>query len=128
MRSWRRLAYPWRPDSRFTNAGVSNGEPSSPRCYTRKRGDASQERRVALDELEELLRGDAEQSCVRLVLRHLDAKDRSPIHPAKGLEIAPVIEDRYVLANAKVSGFCHHRIHHFLGSPAASIFLVRNGG
>jgi hypothetical protein len=26
MRSWRRLAYPWRPDSRFTNAGVSSIE------------------------------------------------------------------------------------------------------
>src|SRR5437660_192754 len=89
-------------------------EPASPRCHTRQRGDAGQERRVALDKVEELLRGDADQSCVRLVLRHLDAKDRSPIHPAKGLEIAPVIENRYVLADAKFSGLRHRRSHHFL--------------
>src|SRR5271166_1885637 len=80
-------------------------KPASPRCHARKRGDAGQERRVALDKVEEFLRGDAQQSGVRLVLRHLDAKDRSPIHPAKGLEIAPIIENRYVLANANISGF-----------------------
>jgi hypothetical protein len=39
------------------------------------------------------------------ILRHLDAKDRDPIHPAKGLEIAAVIENRHVFGNAKFSGF-----------------------
>src|SRR5271169_1388635 len=63
-------------------------KPSSPRRHTRKRGHPSQKRRVALDKFEEVMRGDTEQSCVSLVLRNLDGKDRSPIHPAKGLEIA----------------------------------------
>ena len=67
-----------------------------------------------MDEVKEFLRRDAKQSCVRLVLRDLDAKDRSPIHPATGLEIAPVIENRHVLANAKFYGFLHRRIDHFL--------------
>jgi hypothetical protein len=67
-----------------------------------------------LDKVEKVLRGNAEQSCVRLILRHLDGKDRGPIHPAKGLEIAAVIENRYVLGNAKFSGFRHRFIHHFL--------------
>jgi len=31
-----------------------------------------------------LLRGDAEQSRVRLILRNLNGRDRGPIHPAKG--------------------------------------------
>src|SRR6266478_5960078 len=61
------------------------------------------------------MRGDAEQSCIRLILRNLDAKDRCPIHPAEGLEIAAVIENRYVLANVKCSGFRPRCIHHFLG-------------
>ncbi len=47
-------------------------------------------------------------------LRHLDAKDQGPIHPAEGLEIAAVIENRYVLADDKFSGFRHRWIHHFL--------------
>src|SRR5712672_4308030 len=40
-----------------------------------------------------------------------------PIRPSNqsaGLEIAPVIENRHVLGNAKFSGFRHRRIHHFL--------------
>src|SRR4029077_19898701 len=74
----------------------------------------SQRRRVALDKVEKVVRRDTEQSCVSLVLRNLDAKDRSSIHPAKGLEIAAVIQNRDVLANANFSGFRHRRIHHFL--------------
>jgi hypothetical protein len=58
-----------------------------------------------LDEVEKVLRGDAEQSRIRLVLRNFDAKDRSPIHPAECLEIAPIIENRYVLANANFASF-----------------------
>src|SRR5207253_6013443 len=91
-----------------------DGKPSTPSRHTRKRWDAGQKRRVALDKVEKVLRGDAEQSCVRLVLRNLDGKDRGPIHPAKALEIATVIENRYVLANAKFSGFRHRFLHHFL--------------
>src|SRR5260221_513102 len=56
------------------------GNPPSPRRHAPKRGHAGQERRVALHEVKEFLRRDAKQSCVRLVLRDLDAKDRSPIH------------------------------------------------
>src|SRR5580704_6394882 len=56
--------------------------------HTCKRGNAGQKRRVALDKVEKV-RGDAEQSCIRLILRNLDAKDRGPIHPAECLEIAP---------------------------------------
>jgi hypothetical protein len=67
-----------------------------------------------LDKFEKVLRGDAEQSCIRLILRNLDGKDRGPIHAAKGLEIATVIENRYVLGNANFSGFRHRLIHHFL--------------
>src|SRR2546426_1243961 len=77
-------------------------------------GRPAKKRRVALDKVEKVLRRDAEQSCVRLILRNLDGRDRGPIHPAKGLEIAAVIENRYVLANAKFSGFCQRFIHHFL--------------
>src|SRR3984893_13889686 len=91
-----------------------DGKPATPRRYTRKRGDAGQKRRVALDKVEKVLSGDAEQSGVRLVLRNLDGRHRGPIHPAKGLEIAAVIEDRHVLANAKFSGLCHCCIHHLL--------------
>src|SRR6266446_3124574 len=50
-----------------------------------------------------------------LVLRHLNAKDRGSIHPTECLEIAAVIENRYVLGHAKLSGFRHRFIHHFLG-------------
>src|SRR5205085_10672883 len=32
----------------------------------------------------QVLCGNAEQSCIRLVLRHLDAKDRGAIHPGNG--------------------------------------------
>ena len=40
-----RPAHPDRPDNFSVHL---NGEPSSPRRHTRKRGDAGQERRVAL--------------------------------------------------------------------------------
>src|SRR5207253_5729020 len=91
-----------------------NGKPSSPRRHTRKRGEAGQERRVALDKVEKVLRGDAEQSCVCLILRNLNGRDRGPIHSAECLEIAAFIENRYVLTNANFSGFRHRFIHHFL--------------
>jgi hypothetical protein len=42
--------------------------------------------------------------------------DRGPIHPAECLEIAPVIENRCVFANANFSGFCHGCIHLFYAS------------
>src|SRR6476619_3915405 len=91
-----------------------DGKPAAPRRHTRKRGDAGQKRWVALDEVEKVLSGDAEQSGVRLLLRNLDGRHRGPIHPAKGLEIAAVVEDRHVLANAEFSGFRHCCIHHLL--------------
>src|SRR5258708_37575125 len=106
-----RPAHSDRPDNFSVDL---DGKPSTPRRHTGKRGHAGQERRVALDKVEKVLRGDAEQSRVRLVLRNLDAKDRGPIHPAKGLEIAAVIEDRHVLGNADFSGFRHRFFHHFL--------------
>src|SRR6202030_2481417 len=93
-----RAAQPDRPDNLSVHL---DGKPATPRRYTRKRGDAGQKRRVALDKVEKVLSGDAEQSGVRLLLRNLDGRHRGPIHPAKGLEIAAVIENRYVLANAK---------------------------
>src|SRR6202140_1834606 len=91
-----------------------DGKSATPRRYTRKRGDAGQKRRVALDKVEKVLSGDAEQSGVRLLLRNLDGRHRGPIHPPKGLQIAPVIEDRHVLAKAKFSGFSHCSNHHLL--------------
>src|SRR5258708_36396581 len=106
-----RPAHPDRPDNFSVDL---DGNPSTPRCHTGKRGHAGQKRRVALDKVEKVLRGDAEQSRVCLVLRNLDAKDRGPIHPAKGLEIAAVIENRHVLGDADFSGFCHRFFHHFL--------------
>src|SRR5437899_7411078 len=106
-----RPAQPDRPD----NFSVyTDGKPSSPRRHTRKRGDAGQERWVALNKVEKVLRGDTEQSCIRLILRNLDGKDRGTIHPAECLEIASVIENRYVLANSKLSGFRHGFGQHFL--------------
>src|SRR3984885_10106809 len=97
-----RPAQPDRPDNFSIHL---NGKPSTPRRHTRKRWDAGQKRRVALDKVEKVLRRDAEQSCVRLVLGHLSGRDRGAIHPAECLEIAAVVENRYVLANAKFSGF-----------------------
>src|SRR5260370_38441101 len=75
-------------------------KPSSIRSNTPERGDAGQKRRVALDEVEEILRGDAEQRRISFVLRDLDRKNRGPTLPAKGLEFTAVIENRYVLGNA----------------------------
>src|SRR6266852_179381 len=106
-----RPAHSDRPDNFSVHL---NGKPSSVRRYTRKRGDASQKRWVALDKVKKVLRGDAKQSCIRLIVRDLDGEDRGPIHPAEGLEIPPVIENRYVLGNANFSGFRHRFIHHFL--------------
>src|SRR3977135_2248051 len=67
-----------------------NGKAPTPRRHTRKCGNTGQKRRVALDEVEKVLRRDAEQSCVGLMLRNLNGRDRGPIHPAKGLEIAAI--------------------------------------
>src|SRR5882724_5888629 len=106
-----RPAQPDRPDNFSVHL---NGKPPTPRRHTRKCGDAGQKRWVTLDEVEKVLRGDAEQSCVSLVLRNLNGGDRSSIHPTEGLEIAAVIENRHVLANANFSGFRQRRIHHFL--------------
>src|ERR1700730_2008194 len=102
IRTRGRPAQPDRPDNFSVHL---NGKPSTPRRDTRKRRDAGQKRRIALDRVEKVLSRDAEQSCVRLILRHLDAKDRSSIHPPKGFEISAVIENRYVLGNAKFSSF-----------------------
>src|SRR5258706_11253123 len=87
-----RPAYPDCPDSFSVHL---DGKPAAPRRHTRERGDTGQKRRVALDKVEKVLRGDAEQSGVRLLLRNLDGWHRGPIHPAKGLEIAAVIENRH---------------------------------
>src|SRR6266853_1866400 len=54
-----RPAQPDRPDNFSVHL---NGKPSTPRRHTRKRRDAGQKRRVALDKVEKLLRGDSEQS------------------------------------------------------------------
>src|SRR5438309_7479117 len=80
-----RPAQPDRPDNFSVHL---NGKPSTPSRHARKRGDASQKRRVAFDKVEKVLRGDAEESCVRFVQRHLDAKYRGPIHPAECLDAA----------------------------------------
>ena len=45
---------------------------------------------------------------------NLNAKDRGSIHPTECLEIATIIENRYVLGHAKLPCFHHRFIHHFL--------------
>src|ERR1700685_2034015 len=90
--------------SRMDGASMPTIEIAQKKAYTALFGVSTQD----------VLSGDAKQSGVRLLLRNLDGRHRGPIHPAKGLEIAAVIEDRHVLANAKFSGFCHCCIHHFL--------------
>src|SRR5437899_1623139 len=104
-----RSAHPDRADDFSVHL---NRKPSTPRRHTRKRGHSGQKRRVALDKVEKVLRRDAEQSRVRLVLRNLDAKDRGRIHPAKGLEVATVVEDRDVFGNANFSCLRNRFIHH----------------
>jgi hypothetical protein len=47
---------PNRPDNFSVHL---NRKPSTPRRHTRKRGDAGQKRRVALDKVEKVLRGNA---------------------------------------------------------------------
>jgi hypothetical protein len=68
----RRSAHPDRPDKFAVHL---DGKPSPVRRHTRQRGDAGPERRVALDEVEEVLRGHAEERRVRFVLRNLDAQN-----------------------------------------------------
>ena len=46
---------------------------------------------------------------------NLKAFSRMDGAPILCIEIAAVIENRYVLANVKCSGFRHRCIHHFLG-------------
>src|SRR5208282_6052236 len=105
---------PLSPIAPTTSPFTLMGNPPPHAAIRASVGMPGQKRRVALDKVEKLLRGDAEQSCVCLVLGHLSSRDRGAIHPAKGLEISAVIENRYVLANAKFSGFRHRCIHHFL--------------
>ena len=81
-----RPAQPDRPDNFAVHL---NGKPPTPRRHTRKRGDARQKRRVTLDEVEKVLRGDAEQSRVGLVLRNLDGRDRGPSIRLKALRLPP---------------------------------------
>src|SRR5205807_5379863 len=64
----RRPAQPDRADNFSVHL---NGKSSTPCCHPRQRGDAGQKRRVALDKVEKLLRGDAEQSRVSLILSNL---------------------------------------------------------
>src|SRR3979490_2188422 len=89
-----RPAHPDRPDNLSVHL---DGKPATPRRYTRKRGDAGQKGRVALDKVAKVLSGAAESPGVRLRLTNLEGRDRGPSHRAKGLEIAAVIEDRHVL-------------------------------
>src|SRR6202163_1581785 len=77
-----RPAQPDRPDNFSVHL---DGKPPTPRRHTRKRGDTGQKRWVALDKVEKVLRGNVEQSCIRLILRHLDAKDRAPSIRRKAL-------------------------------------------
>src|ERR1700692_5036887 len=73
-----RPAQPDRPDNFSFHL---NGKPPAPSRHTRKRRYTGQKRRVAFDKVEKLLRGDAEQGRIRLVLRHLDGRDRRPNTP-----------------------------------------------
>src|SRR5258708_13739982 len=91
-----RPAHPDRADNLSVHL---DGKASAVRRHARKRGKASQKRRVALDEVEKVLGGYAEQSRVRLVLRNLDGTNRSPIPPAKALVFASIILNPAVLAN-----------------------------
>src|SRR6266436_6611685 len=58
-----RPAQPDRPDNFSVDL---NRKSPSPRRHPRKRGHAGQKGRIALDKVEKVLRGDAEQSCIRL--------------------------------------------------------------
>src|SRR6202167_348352 len=87
------------PDSSDNFSIHLDRKPAPIRRHPRKRRDAGQERRIALDEVEEVLRGDAEQSCISLVLCNLGGKDRGTIHSAEGFEIAAVIDNSDVLTH-----------------------------
>src|SRR6266404_6520704 len=120
---WAGAIFPFTSGSRFSLRSrnrVRNSRPAAWLLSERVKCTSGQKRRVALDKIEKVLRRDAKQSCIGLVLRNLDRKDRSPIHPAKGLEIAAVVENRDVLGNADFSGFRHRLIHH-----AARKFLLK---
>src|SRR4029077_12814841 len=77
-----RSAHPDRPDNFSVDL---NGKPSAIRRHAPERGNAGQKRRVALD----ILRGDAEQSCVRLILRDLDGRIGAPSIRLKALRLPP---------------------------------------
>jgi len=80
---------PAQPD-RTDNFSVHlDGKASAPRCYTRKIGDARQKRRSSWDKVEKLLRGDAEQSRVRLILRNLNGRIEVPSIRLKALRLPP---------------------------------------
>src|ERR1700730_7934990 len=81
-----RPAQPDRPDNFSVHL---DGKPSTVGRHTRKRGDAGQKRRVVLDKVEKVLRGNAEQSCVRLVLRNLDQRIGAPSIRLKALRLPP---------------------------------------
>src|SRR3984893_7134985 len=66
-----------------------NGEPSSPRRHTRKRGHAGQKRRVALDEAEKILRGDAEQSWIWFIWAISMERIGAPSIRLKALRLPP---------------------------------------
>src|SRR5258708_15018863 len=89
-----RPAQPDRPDNFSVHL---NGKPSTPRRHTRKRRDAGHKRWAALNKVENLLREDAEQSCVCLVLGHLTARAPGDIHPAIDLAIAADVQTIYGL-------------------------------
>jgi hypothetical protein len=106
-----RPAHPDRPDNFSVHL---NGKPSTPRRHTRKRRDASQKRRVALDKVEQFLRGDAEQSCICFILGNLDAKEGAPSIRQKALRLPPssriatfsVTPSSLALATASSTIFC----------------------
>jgi hypothetical protein len=62
--------------------------------------NAREERRLALDEIEEVLRRESEEPCICFVLCNLDGKNGRAVHPAESLQIAAVIENRNVFRNS----------------------------
>ena len=77
--------------------------------------NARKERRVALDEIEEVLRRESEERCIRFVLCKLDGNNGRAVHPAEGLQIAPVIENRNVYRNFNAVSLGEGRVDHLLG-------------
>jgi hypothetical protein len=84
---------PLTPIAPTTSPFTVTGNPPPHAAMRENVGIAGQKRRVALDKVEKILRRDAEQSCVRFILRHLNGRDRRPVHPAERLEISGIIEN-----------------------------------